>query len=470
MRSLRSRIATWYALLLIAVIVALGLIIAARFDTILYDQAAARVDRTAGEIAAAADAKSGTLTLGDATGSPLIELLASANLETWASPNTFVEVDTPEGYLLAHSSNLGAMRFPPPGHLTAAAPKVVRQVATRLGPFLVEDRLVQGGGQSAIVRVGEPIDQLERAFAQTRESILIVLGIAVAAVVLLSVWLASQAVNPINELERAMRAIGSDRLHRRLKWKNRQDEVGRLAATFDDLLARLEEAFARERQFIADASHELRTPLTSINANAQMLARWGDRDEAVRRESLATIVRESAALADMLAGMLTLAKADSGESIPKEPLSLSALAGDVARGATARAAEQGLTLTFESDGEPWMLGDAGLIRQLIANLVENALKFTERGRAIVRVRATDALAMVEVEDTGPGIAAQERSLVFDRFYRADKSRNRDVAGTGLGLAIVRSIARVHGGTVEAAEGARGGALLRASFPRIPHGV
>ena len=140
-----------------------------------------------------------------------------------------------------------------------------------------------------------------------------------------------------------MREISSERLalaggsvdgrRRGLALRRRRDEIGRLATSFNDLLARLAEAFARERQFISDASHELKTPLTSINANAQMLLRWGDQDPTIRRESLETIARESADLAGMVNGMLTLAKADRGDEIPKEPLSLAQIASEVVQNA-----------------------------------------------------------------------------------------------------------------------------------------
>ncbi|MDQ2872654.1 MAG: HAMP domain-containing histidine kinase, partial [Candidatus Eremiobacteraeota bacterium] len=397
---------------------------------------------------------------------PLQIVLASVNLERWSSPNTFVQVDNGEGYPLAKSSNMGALTFPP-AQVTPEQRKVYARVQTSRGTFLVESELFSSGARRFVARVGEPMDQLQRAFAQTRQALIIIIALAVALVILLSAILASQAVNPINELALAMRGIGSDRLNRRLKWKNRQDEVGRLAETFDDLLARLEEAFARERQFISDASHELKTPLTSINANAQMLVRWGDRDKAVLRESLQTIVQESAALAEMVNGMLTLAKADSGDAIPKELLSLSAVAGDAVQATSQRAVEKGLDLRLESSGsDPVIYGEPTLVRQLISNLIDNAIKFTERGGVTVRVGSNGSDAFAEVRDTGRGIAAEELPFVFDRFYRADKSRNRDVPGTGLGLAIVRSIARVHDGRVEAerAPGPGTGTVFRAHFP------
>ncbi|HEY9181284.1 MAG TPA: HAMP domain-containing sensor histidine kinase, partial [Candidatus Baltobacteraceae bacterium] len=256
---------------------------------------------------------------------------------------------------------------------------------------------------------------------------------------------------------------------RRLGWhqRRRNDEVGKLAASFDDLLQRLAEAFARERQFISDASHELKTPLTSINANAQMLARWGDRDEQVRTDSLRTIIAESASLAEMVNGMLTLAKADSGDAVPKEPLSVAAVAREAVSATAPRASERGLDLRMEADGEsPIVSGDSALLRQLITNLIDNAIKFTEHGGVTVRVLANGDEAIVEVQDTGPGIDAQELPLIFDRFYRTDKSRTREVPGTGLGLAIVRSIARVHAGRVEAERPEGGGTLMRVHLPRL----
>ncbi|HEY8312668.1 MAG TPA: HAMP domain-containing sensor histidine kinase [Candidatus Baltobacteraceae bacterium] len=463
---MRWRIATWYAVLLIGVIVVLGFIIALRFQAILLDQTTRRVNRTMQEIERAALPAAPTAFSVEDRSIPLQIVLASANLEQWSSPTTFVQVDNAGGYPLAKSSNMGSLAFPHAA-LGRTKPKAFERVQTSRGPFLVESELFVSGKQRAIVQVGEPMDQLQRAFSQTRQALIVIIALAVVAVVVLSAILAAQAVNPIDELARAMREIGSDRLNRRLKWKKRKDEVGRLAETFDDLLARLEEAFARERQFISDASHELKTPLTSINANAQMLLRWGSRDEAVRHESLETIVQESASLAGMVNGMLTLAKADSGEAIPKEQLSLVSLAGEAVNATAQRAADKGLTLALEpAPTTPEILADATLIRQLISNLIDNAIKFTARGGVTVRVDSAGSEAFVEVRDTGPGIAAEELPFVFDRFYRADKSRNRSVGGTGLGLAIVRSIARVHGGRVEAGPAPGGGAIFRASFPRI----
>ncbi len=465
MHSLRWRIGSWYALLLVVVIVAMGIAVTLRFEYILRAQAREHLVATLQDIARATG--SAPDAFGFSGPDALLELENPDNLERWASTTTFIEVDDLRGYTLSKSFNLGAIPTFGASGVTPQRPLTTREVRIDQRPFLVTSALLASGNTALIVQAGEPLDQLYRAFAQTELSIAIILIVAILAVALLSYVLAAEITTPINQLAQAMREIGSEGLNRRLRWKGRADEVGALARAFDDLLARLEEAFARERQFISDASHELKTPLTSINANAQMLARWGDRDEGIRAESLQTIVAESASLAGMVNGMLTLAKADSGEAIPKEPLSLAAPAAQAVGATAARAAEKGLSLQFEPPQEsPIVHGDSALIRQMITNLIDNAIKFTSNGGVTVRVRSADDLAVVEVQDTGPGIDPEELPLVFERFYRTDKSRSREVPGTGLGLAIVRSIARVHGGRVEAERPAEGGTLLRVLLPRI----
>ena len=470
--SLKWRIALGYSTLLIVAMTAMSGIIAWRFQQILYDQAEASVNATMRAVVQFAEQAGTPFSMEDSSLGTLQFLFNSSNLATWSTANSFVQVDSSDGYPLAKTTNLGAATIPPNPALSSTHDVAFRTETIGDRSFFIEDRYLRAGRGAAIIHVAEPLDTLQRTFTRAREAIGVVLGAAALAVVCFSIVLAAQATTPINELSREMREIGSDRLavsgdeRHGLRWARRRDEIGRLAQSFDDLLGRLAEAFARERQFISDASHELKTPLTSINANAQMLQRWGDQDPTIRRESLETIARESADLAGMVNGMLTLAKADRGDEIPKEPLSLAQIASEVTQNASPRAAEKGLELHFTHEATPIVIGDPNLLRQMVGNLVDNAIKFSERGRIEVRVGERGGSAWVEVADAGPGIAAPELAHIFDRFYRADKARSREVPGTGLGLAIVRSIARVHDGEASARNAPGGGAVFRVNLPRV----
>jgi signal transduction histidine kinase len=474
--SLRWRLAIAYSALLIVAITLMSGIIVWRLKQILYDQAETSVNATMRAIVQFAQESATPFSIEDSPLGTLQFLFNPSNLATWNSANSYVQVDTGEGYPLAKTANLGALTIPSNPKLSPVHDVAFRQTQIGGRTFIVEDRYLKEGISSAIIHVAEPLDTLQRTFVRAQNAIIVVLGATALAVVILSIVIASQATTPINELSSEMREISSDRLalaagtfadrSRGLELSRRHDEIGRLARSFRDLLARLAEAFARERQFISDASHELKTPLTSINANAQMLLRWGDQDQAIRRESLETIANESADLAGMVNGMLTLAKADRGDEIPKEPLSLAQIASEVTQNAAPRAAEKQIALTFEHDDTPIVYGDSHLLRQLVGNLVDNAIKFTDRGSVDVKVGQNGEMAWIEVADSGPGIAPEELSHIFERFYRADKARSRIVPGTGLGLAIVRSIARVHGGEATAAKAPSGGALMRVALPRV----
>lgn len=463
--SLRWRIALSYAALLVVALAAVSGTLAWRLQSILLDEAKASTNATMRAIVQSAQQAS-PFSLEDPDAGTLEFLFNSNNLANWSSPSTYVQVDSAGGYPLAKTSNLGSNGIPANRTLSDKHPIAYRTIQIDGAPFLVEDRLVREATNAAVIHVAQPLDLIDRVFAQALRLIVVVLVVATLAVAAVAIAIASQTIAPIDELSAAMRRFRFDRLDMRLQPSARSDEIGRLAASFNDLLARLEEAFARERRFIADASHELKTPLTSINANAQLLLRWGEGDPQVRRTSLETIADESRALAEMVNGMLTLAKADRGDAIPTEPVALAQLASEAVRSAAPRAAEKGLELRFEHDATPSTPGDPTLLRQLVGNLIDNAIKFSERGTVLVRVGRDGSVAWIDVEDTGPGIPPSELGHIFDRFYRADKARSRDVPGTGLGLAIVRSIARVHGGDVTVTSAASGGARFHVALPAL----
>ncbi len=468
--SLRWRIASFYIALLIGVLVIVAAVLAVQLRSLLLDEARAKITRVGGDIAQLVRGDSALGAIGDTA--PIEgELTATGALDHWAGPTTFVEIDTPHGYPIAKSTNMGGASFTQ--SIPTASNPIVYGTEKRspLGDLLVRSELVTYPGGALIVAVGESLEIYDDTVLRIRDLLIAVVLFALLVVIAGSFAIAKSALDPIKRLSAAMGEIRSDRLSRRLGWSRRRDELGTLAEAFDAMLDRLEEGFARERQFISDASHELKTPLTVINANAQMLERWAARDPAVRDESVAAIRSESAALANMVNGMLLLAKAESGEDIPREPVRLESVVAEAVAATRPRAIEKGLELAYAPSAEAGaasVLGDAALLRQLVTNLIDNAIKFTERGRIDVtlNVNAGEARAVVAVADTGSGIDEQSLGRVFDRFYRTDASRDRAVPGTGLGLAIVRSIARVHGGTVTAARRPGGGTEFHVSLPML----
>jgi two-component system OmpR family sensor kinase len=464
MHSLRTRIALSYAVLLVVVIVVIAVALNFAFGSILFDQAKSLALYTADEVSRVTN--SGLSVLNEP-----VELILSNqyNLDHWAGPSTLIQIDDPQGDLMGKSSNMGGLRFAAAPPMESGTQRFTTQ-HTEFGNILVLDRPISTNGRvAAIVHIGEKLDLADAARARAQLILVIVTIVASLAVIVLSYVIARPVIDPITRLTHEIEEIGSDRLDRRLGWGPRSDEVGKLAATFDAMLGRLAEAFARERQFISDASHELKTPLTVINANAQMLARWADRDPRIREESLQAIISESAALAQMVNGMLTLAKADAGEEIPKEPIPLDALAEDCVRHLEERARSKDLTLRYvplDRGTTPLVMGDEKLLRQVVTNLIDNAIKFTQTGGVEVSAGLADGRAIVEVADTGPGIPPEAAEHVFERFYRADASHSRAVEGTGLGLAIVQSIVRAHQGSVALRPRPGGGTVFTIRLPLL----
>ncbi|MBV8298145.1 MAG: HAMP domain-containing histidine kinase [Candidatus Eremiobacteraeota bacterium] len=472
MSSLRTRIAALYAALILLVVALGAVAIDFAFHSLLIDQARLNLAQTADQIENIAR-EAATFPFAEET-APLTTLADRATLDRWASANQYVQIDTVRGQVLGKSSNLGGFAFPPfvPQGSDHEYDEL-RIGGNRPGTMLVLNRVLVDvtGRPIAIAHAGERLDIVDELIARARTILVETTLLAMIVIVVASYFIARSAIDPIERLTSEVSEIGSERLDRRLRWQ-RPDEVGRLADAFDAMLDRLQSAFARERQFISDASHELRTPLTVIHSNAQMLQRWGDRDPEVLKHSLAAIADESGRLAGMVSGMLTLAKAEAGDAIPKEPLVLERLVDDVVAHERERAAAKGLALDSHhpEEARTIVIGDAGLLRQLVGNLVDNAIKFTDAGSVEVTLRHDDGRAVVEVADTGRGIDDLAADRLFDRFFRGDPAHARTTEGTGLGLAIVRSIARVHGGTVAARRRPGGGSVFAVSLPAEPESL
>jgi signal transduction histidine kinase len=242
------------------------------------------------------------------------------------------------------------------------------------------------------------------------------------------------------------------------------DEVGRLAETFDSMMDRLEQSFETQKRFIADASHELRTPLTAIKGNAELIsiAPPDERDLCV-----SAIRREAERMSRLVNDLLLLAEADIAEQpIHPRPLDLQPLVEDVYRAAQLLGGDRVTVLLEEAQQPTPAVADPDRIKQLLLNLVDNAVKFTPEGGVVsLRLSQNGGWTEIAVSDTGVGISSEEQDAIFRRFYRVDKSRS--TRGSGLGLAICSWIAEAHGGSIEVSSNPGKGSTFTLRLPATP---
>jgi len=284
-------------------------------------------------------------------------------------------------------------------------------------------------------------------------------------------WLlARQTLHPVAEMTERAAMIGAATLHERLPVTKPRDELGRLATVFNDLLARLDQAFEQQRQFMADASHELRTPVAIMGGEAELALSRDDRPVGELRSALANIRHEARRLKRIVDDLFLLARANAGEPLlSPAPIYLDDLARECVQAARSLAAAKEIELRHVGADELAGVGDEALLRRLVMNLLDNAIKYTRPGGTVeLRTRAEEASFVIEAHDTGPGIPPSARARLFDRFYRGRTEREAERAdkesGAGLGLAIARWIAESHGGRITLARSDASGSVFRVVLP------
>ena len=280
-------------------------------------------------------------------------------------------------------------------------------------------------------------------------------------------WLARKALVPLSRLADRSQRITAEQLHERLPVEGASLELDQLAAAFNDTFARLEGSFDQLKRFTADVSHELRTPLTALRTVGEVALR-GSHDAQGYREVIGSMLEEVDRLTRLTDELLTLARADAGEAkLRLEPVDLGALAREVAGHLSVLAEEKEQRL--EVDAAPLNVqADRTVLRQALVNLAVNAINYAP-GHTRIRLATgrRGGAAVLEVADEGPGIAPEHRERVFERFYRVDKSRSREMGGTGLGLALVKWAAEAHGGRVELETEVGRGSTFRIVLPSEP---
>ncbi len=460
--TIRLRLTLWYTALLGATLIFFSVIVYSALATNLQAQVVQDSQREAVSVANAVSQQIER----DLRKLPEGEAIDFPSLNYFAS-SVAVQVINLEGRIVKQSDNLANMTVP---DYTDALPAVAQGLTHRyravLGdqPLLVYSvPLVIGGQVLGAVQIVRPIGAAEDALAQVGRYLIIGTGLSLVVAAVVGALLARRELLPLAEITRTAGGISRAKdLDLRLALEDTDTEIGELAATFNEMLDRIQKLFKGQERLVADVSHELRTPLTTIRGNMDLLQRMassirnGPPSEELLHE-FADIVdeveSETTRMSTLINDLLLLAQADSGVlKLQMEPVELDTVLLDVYRQARRIAEHRkgpgALAIQLGSEDQALVLGDRARLHQLLLNLVDNAIKYTPSGGAItLSLENSGGWVRVTVHDTGIGISPEQQQHIFDRFYRTDKARSREQGGSGLGLSIVAWLAQAHDGRV-----------------------
>ncbi len=454
-KTLRARFALWTAGLLLIILSAFGLFIFESTAQGLSDRMDDSLTFVASQFIAGLDLEEEDLVTTENIA------LEPENIDLSAR-GFAVRVLTPQKTILYE---FGPYQNPPrPSESTFTTPffatvhDTVSDTAFRVysEPIKVNNQLV------AFVQITQSLASMQEILQRLLITLLLSVPLLVAIAGFSGYFLAARALASIDRITRMARRISAEDLSARLNMSSIDDEVGRLAETFDAMLGRLDRAFRRERQFTSDASHELRTPLTAMHAILHMIRQKRRTPEEYER-ALADLADETDRLRNLTENLLQLARRETHPLVSHEKIDLSILLHDLTYSLQPLAEEKGLSLVCDIPDGLSLIGDSDDLIRMFGNLLDNAIKFTEHGGVTVNAnQERESSITVTIEDTGIGIPAESLPYIFDRFYRVDQARAR--SGTGLGLALASEIVRAHGGKIEIASEVGEGTRLMVTLP------
>lgn len=337
------------------------------------------------------------------------------------------------------------------------------------GPHRLIAGAVAGPGGRWALRIAAPLGPVDRELAELRAALLTLVPAGLLAAVVGGYALAGRALAPVHRMTEAARRVSAANLHERIAADHPADELGRLAATLNAMLDRIDRAFTAMRQFTADAAHELRTPLTAIRTEVEVAlqaARTPERLAAV----LASVLEEVDRLTRLTDRLLVLSREDAGIGAGDlRPTRLDEAVCAACELARAPAERAGIDLRLTDLPAATVRADPDRLCQVFGNLLDNAVKYNRPGGSVVvRGHRADGWAIVEVADTGIGIPAEARARIFDRFYRVDPARSRRTGGAGLGLSIARALVGALRGRIEVESTPGRGSTFRVALPLVGH--
>jgi heavy metal sensor kinase len=459
-RSLRFRLVAWYAGLLAACFVLIGAATYAVLQTSLVGALRENQLRRARQI--------GQLLLDEMRGPG--EAHVGEEIQARYAPDLngrFVRIVRSNGSLLYVSDAPKDQSFVPTELPPPAWPshtKVARQVPLPGGrEMLLTSHPVQTPtGARYLIETGAPMDDVQAHLRQWLRFLLVVLPVVAALALGGGSFLVKRALLPVDKIAASAERISSQNLSERLPVARTGDELERLSVALNHMIQRLDEAFQYSRRFMADASHELRTPLTVLRGELESFIQ----EPTLAPERLGSALEEVERLASIVEGLFAISRLDAGEAAAEwVKLDLARLAAATADQMSLLAEDKNIQVTCAAANPVWVEGDQARLKQVVVNLLDNAIKYTLQGGAVaLTVSANHSKAVLEVADNGIGIPAEALPRVFDRFFRVDTARSRELGGAGLGLSIVKSICMAHHGQVEASSSPGQGSHFRVELP------
>jgi heavy metal sensor kinase len=465
-RSIRFRLAVWYGGLLIAVFVLVGGLMYAGLKLYLEHSLGETQSRRAQQITET------LLPQTAATGDKYVADEINARFAPEIN-DRYIRVTSGDSNVLYVSNNpkdasFDASRVPP--HREAATNGSWRKESVPGGRELLIASLpyTTPQGRRFVVEVGASLESSQEVLRR----LVLVLVSGLAAMVIVAIgggyWLVRKALAPVVKTASSAEQITLHNLKERLPVARTGDELERLSVSLNHMIARLEDALQHNRRFVADASHEMRTPLTIMRGELEAIVEAA-RADTVLQAKAASVLEEVERLARIVEGLFAISRLDAGEA-QKEwvRFDLAKLVSATAEQMCLLAEDKNIKVTCNADREVFVAGDRARLKQVVVNLLDNAIKYTSAGGKIrLSAVACDGKAVFEVEDNGIGIPEDARPHIFERFFRVDKARSREMGGAGLGLSIVKSICAAHGGQVDFYSTEGRGSRFKVELPLAP---
>ncbi len=474
--SLRLQLAAWYTIAFAVLLLLTGAVFYQYLERSLEASVDTDLQLRAQQIGSSLVLQNGTITLRDLTiALPGLDTATHGADTTSSDVNqgTLVRLLDAHGRLLGETPAFLALRVP--GSSVTQPLQGTPWQGTVLSTGDQEVRLysrtlTSAGKPVVVIQVGESLATLHTLLHQLVAALLVVGFLVLAACAAGSYWLAGRSFAPMKRLAETARKIQAGDLHQRVPVPPVRDEMQYLAVTLNEMLDSLDESFSSQRRFVADASHELRTPVAVIRNKAEVaLLRSRSQDEYCT--ALHSIHAETERLSYLISDLLALARGDEGQArFEREAVRLDTLVEAVTANAQGLAEERGITLSMQVPQPVTLIGDEARLIQVLLNLLDNAIRYTNPGGHVhMSLRTSGAAAQLVVRDTGIGIAPEHLPHIFERFYRADPARRRTggSSSSGLGLSIVEWVVHAHGGAVAVESRVGRGSSFTVTLPLTP---